>query len=300
MYRSQREPDAAADYIAPMLTELQVGPYTVRGISVGGVYTSLQVPELGVVLDAGIPLRTFASTDRIFLSHGHTDHSGGLGALLNIRALTGKGRGQVFLPQESEADVRSLLAAHDRLARGELDVELVPLLPGDERALGHGLSVRAFRTHHAVPSLGYQFLRRVSKLRPEHRALGSEEIARRRREGDATLFEEAEHLELAYATDTRASVLDATPALFESKVLILECTFVGAERTPEEAQRRAHLHLDELATRAERFRNEALVLMHFSQAYSPAQVREAVQARLPAGLRERVHVFAPEATRWFG
>ena len=57
-----------------MLTEVSAGPYTVRGISVGGVYTSLQVPELGVVLDAGVPIRSFAGTDRIFLSHGHSDH----------------------------------------------------------------------------------------------------------------------------------------------------------------------------------------------------------------------------------
>jgi uncharacterized protein len=36
-----------------LLHEVQAGPYRVRGVSVGGIYTSLQVPELRVLLDAG-------------------------------------------------------------------------------------------------------------------------------------------------------------------------------------------------------------------------------------------------------
>ena len=38
-----------------MLTTVTAGPYTVRGVSIGGVYTSIAVPELGVLFDAGIP-----------------------------------------------------------------------------------------------------------------------------------------------------------------------------------------------------------------------------------------------------
>jgi ribonuclease Z len=280
--------------------ELRAGPYTLRGISVGGIYTSLQVPELGVVLDAGIPLRSAASYDRIFLSHGHTDHAGGLASLLNIRALTGGSRPTIYLPSEIEAPVRAMLASHDALARGVLEVELVGLFPGDLRPLGHGLFVRAFRTHHPVPSLGYQFLRRVTKLRPEHRALAPEEIARRRKEGATDLFEESEHLELAYATDTLSRVLDTTPSICTSKVLVVECTFVDPGRSIEDAQRKAHIHLDELAARADRLTCEALVLMHFSQACSPSEVRRAVQDRLPASLRERVVLFAPDTGKWFG
>ena len=71
--------------------------------------------------------------------------------------------------------------------------------PGDTHSLGHGLWVRAFRTHHPVPSLGYQFFRRVSKLKPEHQHLPPEEIARGRKAG-VDLFDEVERLELAYAT----------------------------------------------------------------------------------------------------
>ncbi|MCP3144491.1 MBL fold metallo-hydrolase [Pyxidicoccus xibeiensis] len=282
-----------------MLTEVQAGPYTVRGISVGGVYTSLQVPELEVVLDVGLPIRSFAGTDRIFLSHAHPDHASGLGSLLGIRRLMNKGTPQVFLPAEVEAPVQEALAVLSRLHHTNMEVRTVPLRPGDVHKLGHDLYVRAFRTHHPVPSLGYQFLRRIAKLRPEFQGLPPQEIARRRQAGKA-LFDEVDRLELAYATDTLARVLETEPSLFDSRVLILEATFVDARHTVQAAQERWHLHLDELAARADQFRNEALVLMHFSQAFAPEEVRARVRERLPAALHERVHVFAPTSGRWFG
>ncbi|ATB27943.1 MBL fold metallo-hydrolase [Melittangium boletus] len=282
-----------------MLTEVSAGPYTVRGISVGGVYTSLQVPELGVVLDAGVPIRSFAGTDRIFLSHGHSDHASALGSLLGIRCLIGKGPPQVFLPAEIETPLCESLAVQSRLLRASLDVETVPMRPGDTQHLGHGLFVRAFRTHHPVPSLGYQFFRRVSKLKPEHQGLPPEEIARRRKAGEP-LFDEMDRLELAYATDTLSRVLESAPEVLHSRVLILECTFLGDKRTVSDAQERAHLHFDEILARAELFQNEALVLMHFSQAYSPEEVHAVIRAQTPEVLRERLRVFAPTSGRWFG
>jgi ribonuclease Z len=284
-----------------MLTEVHAGPYTIRGISVAGVYTCLQVPQLDAVLDVGIPLRSCAGADRIFLSHAHADHAGALVSLLSIRHLIGGERPpQLFLPAEVATEVQEALALLGRLHRTRVEVDAVPMRPGDAHPLGRELWVRAFRTHHHGPSLGYQFVRRISKLRPEHRALSAPEVARLRQAGVPGLFEEVERLELAYATDTLSDVLDSAPFVLDSRVLVLECTFAGPQRTVAQARERAHLHLDELCARAHAFRNEALVLMHFSQMNSPAQVRALVREALPASLWSRVHVFAPESGGWFG
>jgi ribonuclease Z len=283
-----------------MLTEVHATPYTVRGISVGGVYTSLQVPELDVVLDVGVPIRSFASSDRVFLSHGHPDHASALGSLLGIRALVGKSRPpQVFMPAEIQADVEDALSALSRVHHTVMAIDPVPLRPGDLHKLGRDLWVRAFRTHHSIPSLGYQFIRRVTKLRPEHQHLPGEEIGRLRRAG-ADIFEEQERLELAYATDTLSQVLESAPFVLDSHVLILECTYIDEHRTVAQAQSYQHVHLDEILARAEHFRNQHLVLMHFSQAYSPGEVHDTLARRLPPSLRDKVRIFAPESGRWFG
>ncbi|MFN7133418.1 MAG: MBL fold metallo-hydrolase, partial [Myxococcales bacterium] len=169
-----------------------------------------------------------------------------------------------------------------------------------ERELGHGLWVRAFRTHHPIASLGYLFFRRVQKLAAAYRGLPGDELARLRAENRPGVFETHDRLELAYATDTLSDVLDTAPEILEARVLVLECTFLDATRDVARARERSHLHLDELLARAERVRCEAVVLMHFSQSYPPAEVHALLAQRLPPSLAGRVQAFAPASGNWFG
>jgi ribonuclease Z len=281
----------------PAYTSVQAGSLTIRGISVGGVYTTLQVPELSVLLDVGLPLRAFCASDHIFLSHGHVDHMGGLLGLLGVRGMMNKAAPpRVYLPADIEADLVAMLTAASRLQRFELAIDPVAMRPGDEVAVANNLRVRAFRTHHPVPSLGYQFLRRVNRLKPEFQHLTGPEIAARKQK--ESLFVEVERLELAYATDTLARVLDTNPSMLESRVLILECTFYDERKSLEDTHAGCHIHLDELLTHAERFRNEHLVLMHTSQIYSPREAREILAKRCPPHLLERIVLFAPERGPW--
>ena len=283
-----------------MLTSVTAGPYTIRGVSVGGVYTSLHVPELDVLLDAGIPLRSAAGARTLLLSHGHADHAGALGSLLGIRALHGiKKPMRVVMPGEIVGVLLEALRALAELQRWPLDIEAVGVEPGDVVELGRGVSVRAFRTFHPVPSLGYQVFRRVEKLRPELAGVPGPEIAARRKAGE-DVTTSAEHLELAYATDTLVQVLDHEPALLESRVLVVECTFLDDRKSIEHARAGCHVHLDELLARAERFHNEHVVLMHCSQLYRPDEVARILDRRVPAALRARIVPFVPAAGDWPG
>jgi ribonuclease Z len=281
-----------------VLTTVSAAGYTIRGLSVGGVYTSLHVPELDVAFDVGLAPRAMAGVSRLFLSHGHVDHVGALATLLGVRALFGKRTPlKVFLPAEIEAPVQRAMAAMAEMQRWDLTLETIPMVAGDLRDLGGGLWVRAFKTFHPVPSLGYQLLRRVSKLKPAFRKLPGEDI-RVRKEAGEDLFDIEERRELAYATDTLVSVLEHEPTLYDSKVLILECTFLDHKKSLADARLGCHIHLDELIPLADRFKNEALVLMHFSQLYKPREVGEILRTRLPPGLVKRIVPFAPDRDHW--
>ncbi|HWM85862.1 MAG TPA: MBL fold metallo-hydrolase [Kofleriaceae bacterium] len=282
------------------MTHVQTHGFTIRGVSLGGIYTSLHVPELDSVFDVGWPLRSAASARHLFLSHGHVDHAGGLSTFLGIRALFGNPRPlRVFVPAEIAQHLVDALAALSRMQRYDLPVDLVPMNPGEEVALRGDLSVRAFRTYHPVPSLGYVIVRRVAKLLPELSGRPRQEIAERKRNGEPITYP-VDRLELAYATDTLAVVLDREPALLECRVLVLESTFLDERKSLADARAGCHIHLDELIERAHLFRNEAVVLMHFSQLYRPGEVREILDRRLPQSLRDRVIAFAPPGEEWPG
>ena len=276
------------------------GPYTIRGISVGGVYTSLAVPELGLLFDAGASPRSAGGIDTILLSHGHADHVGALPALLGIRALHGKTRPpRVVMPAEIVDDLQAALAALSKLQRWPLAIEAIGMLPGDELELRGDLRVRAVRTFHPVPSLGYMIVRRVARLRPELVGLTGPEIAARRRAGEEVSVHD-ERLELAYATDTLVSALDHAPELYKARVLIVECTFLDQRKSLEAARAGCHIHLDELIERADLFENEHVVLMHFSQLYRPDEIPRILAARVPPKLCAKLIPFVPADGQWPG
>ena len=283
-----------------MLTTVTAGPYTIRGVSVGGVYTSLAVPELAVVFDVGISPRSSAGIDTILLSHGHVDHIGALPAFLGIRALQGKTKPpRVVMPAEIVDDLQHALAALTKLQRWPLDIEAIGMMPGDDIELRGDIRVRAVRTYHPVPSLGYIITRRVSKLRAEFRGLPGPEIAARRRAGEP-MTEHEDRLELAYATDTLVSVLDHSPDLLRARVLIVESTFLDTRKSLEAARAGCHIHLDEMIERADKFENEHVVLMHISQLYRPDEVASILDARVPPALRAKIIPFASNKPHWPG
>ena len=283
-----------------MITSVSAGALTVRGVSVGGVYTALAVPELSLGFDVGMPLRSLAGIDTLLLSHAHADHVGALGAFLGLRALHGRTTPlRVVLPAETAAPLQNALAALSELQRWPLEIAPVPMHGGDRVALRGDLEVRAYKTFHPVPSLAYLLVRKVAKLRPELHGLPGPEIARRRKAG-----EDINHYEdrpvLAYVTDTLVTIYDHHPELLRCPVLITECTFLDERKSLAAARAGCHIHLDELLERAHLLQSEHIVLMHFSQLYSPREIPGILDRRLPPALRAKVIPFAPAAEGWPG
>jgi len=270
---------------------LVLGELSLEGWSWAGQATWFRVRPGGLAFDAGAGGEpALAGVERIFVSHGHLDHSLGVPYQLSFRALAGEGPTSVYCPREIEASLDGVIRACERLEGRRYAYELRGLTGGDRVRVGRDLLVEAFPTRHTTPSLGYLLVRETARLLPELAGLPGEEIAGRRRRGEV-VEERSEADWLAYCGDMTIGTLDENPRLYEVPVLLLECTFLGGDER-ERAARFGHVHFQEVVERRERFANRRLVLHHLSRRHSAADLRAAV-ARDLGPLAERVEVVAP-------
>jgi ribonuclease Z len=96
---------------------------------------------------------------------------------------------------------------------------------------------------------------------------------------------------VAYLGDSSPEGLDACPAMFEARVLITEITFVHRSHKKDKIHKYGHIHLDDIAERSERFKNELIIASHFSTRYTPKQVARLVARKLPDMLDGRLKVW---------
>jgi ribonuclease Z len=256
-------------------------------VSRAGIETWLRVHPPGMAFDVGRGDLHLAGARDLFVSHGHLDHALGVPFLLSQRTLHHLAATRVFCPREIAGALAAYIEAAARLEGVEYSYELAGLDPGDRVVVGRGLVVEAFRTDHVVASLGFHLVRQRRRLRPDLQGRERGELVARREAGEE-ITELVEDLALSYCGDTGPGVFAAEPRVFRSRMLVVECTFVGEELRGK-GDLYKHLHLADLAVHAGRFENEALVLIHLSRRHRRSDLLAEVERLMPA-LAPRVHV----------
>ncbi|RMG98935.1 MAG: hypothetical protein D6705_04515 [Deltaproteobacteria bacterium] len=270
--------------------ELAVCGLTLRGAAQGGIRTCLMVPELDLMFDCGPVDRGTLRFDRILVSHGHQDHLGYLPYLVSQRQLMRKAPPDVHLPEEVVGPLRRIFDAWAEIEDFDLAVGLHGHAPEDTVDLGKGRVARAIRSDHRVPSLCWLVERHTRKLRSEFAGMPGPRLRELKERGVEITRPHVEPL-LAVTGDTRIDLFVRDERLQQVKVLVHEVTAWDDRRSVEEMRAWGHTHVDEFVQVADRFRGEALVLVHRSLRHSKADAEAIVQERFPASVRDRVHVF---------
>jgi ribonuclease Z len=265
---------------------MRLAGYDVDALSIGGIETCIQFPELDLAFDIGRCPHAAVKRRRLFVTHTHMDHAGGLAYHAATRDLYKLPPPTWYVPRENLADLEDMLAAFRRLDRSDLPVTLVPCGPGDELDLGRGWVARPFRSPHRVACQGYALCRRRTRLRADLQGLPEAAVRDRRLAGEA-VAETLEAVEIAFTGDTLPEVIDREALVRQARLLVMECTFLDDRVPVEKARGSGHIHLDELIPRLSQLACETLLLTHFSARYSDAQITSILQKRLPAPFRER-------------
>jgi ribonuclease Z len=271
--------------------ELQLGGLRIEGWSRAGDETWFRIHPPGLAFDVGRGALQLAGAQDVFLSHGHLDHALGIPYVLSQRSLHREAFTRVFCPEEIREPLAAMIGATERLERAHYRYELRGLNPGDRVDVGRNLAVEPFRTDHVVPTLGFHLWRQKRRLPAALAGLPAAELIALREQGVETA-EVVDELALSYCADTGPAIFEMEPRLYGSRVLMVECTFLG-EAYRDRGHLYKHLHIEDIAARAERFGGE-VVLHHLSRRYPVAELESEVDRLMP-GLAGRVHLLVEAA-----
>jgi ribonuclease Z len=263
---------------------------TIEGYSRAAVQSYWRVPELKLGFDLGAQPWDFMGTATWCLTHTHLDHIAALPVYVARRRMMKMEPPTIYVPEHAVELVEQLLRVCQRLDRGRQTCTLIGVRPGDEFELSREHVLQVVATRHTVPSVGYLVWERRKKLKAELQGLSGDQIRDLRLSG-VEVTEERRLPILAYTGDTAPAGLDENPALYETRILITEMSFVAPSHRKEKIHKHGHLHLDDFVERQGRFRNELVIVGHFSTRYHDKQVAHYVRKALPDMLGGRLHLW---------
>ncbi|GIW22909.1 MAG: ribonuclease Z [Candidatus Sericytochromatia bacterium] len=263
----------------------------IEGFSRSTIETYFYIKDLHLSFDIGKCPFHLVSVPNIFLSHMHGDHCIGLYYYISHRNLAKMPLGKIYIPEGALEDLNNLIKSFSKLEHSNRTYELTPLKEDIEFEYNRVYNVRTFSTDHRIPSLGYTFFYKKSKLKEEFLGLSQKEIVKLKNEG-IEITNKIKEPFITYLGDSTFKPLDNKDYDFikKSKILIMECTFILPEHY-EEATLRKHIHIQDIINRKDQFQNKYIILSHFSMRYESSFIHSYLNKILPKELKEKVIIF---------
>jgi ribonuclease Z len=273
---------------------LQVQNINLDIISVGGLYTVVQLPNFKVAIDLGICPRSSFNKGHVFFTHVHADHISGVIRHCASRKLLGLTPPTYVIGAEDKDNFIAFMKAAGKLVRSDMEYTIQVVSPGDRVLINKQLCMRSYRSIHRAPCQGYVLNEIRNKLKPEYHGLPPSEL-QGLREAGFELTSEVETPLVTYTGDTTIEVFQREPILKQVKVLITEVTFFDDDVDKIESKRRGHMHIDDIIDNPDLFCQPAIVIMHASSRFSGDAVHKILQERVPIDLLNRIHVIPNDA-----
>ena len=290
---------AESKYIHNALKQvhLETSCTTVSGFSISGLVTYIQLPELDFCIDMGECPLSATSINHVFLTHAHGDHARCLMRHHSLRKMMGVERESVYYMPEYICDGARDWIRSEAMFEGVPEnkfryPEIVPVTAGDIQFLEHrkDLAFEAFDVKHSIPAMGGTLYYYKKKLKDEYLGKSADEIIQLRKQGIEITREVYDPL-VSFMGDCMGESLLENYRVFQSKVLITECTFLAPEDY-EMSHKKGHTHIrqiaDALNRMGDRVECEKIILAHFSMKYSEKYIREMIAKEIPERFIDRI------------
>lgn len=261
-----------------------------EGYSEGGVRTCVHVPKYKLMFDIGGFPHEKTHVDNVLITHGHMDHACGIPFYISQRSLQNLKSPNIYVNESMYENTRKIIELYAEIEGFKYQYNLVKTPMNQEFPLNQNTYFKAYKTTHRIPSQGYTIFDRVLKLKSEYIDLSRDEIFKLKQQ-KIEITEPVSKPIISFSGDTQIEYILDHQDVRESKILFLECTYIDQERNVENARTWGHTHLDEIFHYANEFKNEKIVLIHFSKRYHKNTIRETIRKKTPEILKGRIETF---------
>ncbi len=270
---------------------MRLEEYTIKGVSLGSARTTIMIKPGDILIDIGFGFNEAIRFPKLYLTHGHVDHIADLIYYVSQRKLMSMEGPQIFCPAELVEPLQQIIAHYEKIERTQYGHQIIALEANKEYNLGKGKFFMPISMNHRIPSLGYCFFQYKRKLKKEYLSLPQERILELKMNNE-DIFVQEKSYDLFVTGDTNFQAVKDTPEALQSRILLIETTYVDEKKPPELAAQWGHIHLDDIWQNAALFeKNKYIVLYHFSRRYKREYLDTVINETCPISLQNKIRLF---------